>query len=177
LITLLIILAEIGFWIFILLGFVIRYFLKKPRLSIWILGATPLIDLLLLIFVTIDLNNGAEATFAHTIAAIYIGVSIAFGKQMITWADIRFQYYFLKIDNRPIKLFGIERGKKEIRSFMQHLVAYLIGGILLIGMIYFSSDETSTDNILATLRYWSIILGIDFLISISYVLFPPSKKS
>lgn len=175
-ITFFIILAEISYWIFILLGLVTRYIIKQEKLSIWLFGATPLIDLMLLIFTVFDLKNGTEATFAHALAAIYIGVSIAYGKQMIKWADIQFQYYFLKIDNRPAKLFGIERGKKEMEGFFKHLIAYLIGGIFLVGMIYFLNNATNTENLMATWRIWSIILGIDFLISFSYILFPTSKK-
>lgn len=175
-ITFLIILAEICFWIFILLGLVTRYTFKKEKLSIWLLGATPLIDLMLLVFTVFDLKNGKEATLVHALAAIYIGVSVAFGKQMIRWADIKFQYYFLKIDNRPEKLFGMERGKKEIGGFFKHLIAYFIGATIIVGMNYFLSNATDTEKLLDTLRTWSIILAIDFLISVSYLLFPTTKK-
>lgn len=174
--TFFIILAEISFWIFILLGLMTRYIIKQGKLSIWFFGATPLIDFTLLILTIFDLKNGADATMAHGIAAIYIGVSIAYGKQMIKWADIKFQYYFLKIDNRPAKLYGMERGKKEIRDFFKHLIAYLIGGTFLWGMIYFLGNKTNTENLMNTWRIWSTILGIDFIISISYLLFPTKKK-
>ena len=176
-ITTLIILAEISFWIFILLGFFTRYVLKKKKMSLWLLGATPVIDLLLLIFVVIDLSGGAEATFAHTIAAIYLGVSIAFGKSMIAWADVQFQYYFLKTDKRPPKLYGLARGKKELIGFSQHLLAYFIGGLLLAGMFFFLDNESSREVIIDTFRLWSLILGIDFVIALSYVLFPSRKKT
>ncbi|MFS0639141.1 hypothetical protein AB1K84_25035 [Mesobacillus foraminis] len=134
-ITILIILTEIGFWIFILAGLVMRYLLKKEKLSLWLFGMTPLIDLLLLLFTAFDLKNGADANFAHGLVAIYIGVSIAYGKQMIRWADRQFQYYFLKIDNRPKKLYGRERGKKEMLGLFRHLMAFIIGGAFLGGMI------------------------------------------
>ncbi|MBE4907251.1 hypothetical protein IMZ08_04150 [Bacillus luteolus] len=175
-ITFLIILAEICFWIFILAGLVTRYILKKEKLSIWLLGSTPLIDLLLLVFTVIDLKSGGQATFVHALAAIYIGVSIAFGKQMITWADRQFKYYVLKIDERPGKLYGVERGKKEIEGFFRHVLAYLIGAALLMGMHYLARNSTDTEALLGTLRTWSVVLGIDFLISFSYYLFPNSKK-
>ncbi|SFA70594.1 MULTISPECIES: hypothetical protein [unclassified Bacillus (in: firmicutes)] len=175
-ITFLIILAEVCFWIFIILGLVTRYVFKKEKLSILLFGATPLIDLILLIFTAFDLKSGAEATFVHALAAIYIGVSLAFGKQMIKWADIKFQYHFLKIDNRPAKLFGIERGKKEMEGFFRHLIAYLIGATLLVGMKYLLKETTDTEYLISTLRTWSVILGLDFFISLSYRLFPTTKK-
>lgn len=175
-ITILIILAEVSFWILIIAGLVTRYIFKKEKLSIWLFAATPLIDLMLLLFTVFDLKGGKEATFVHALAAIYIGVSIAFGKQMIEWADVKFQYYFLKIDNRPAKLFGIERGKKELAGFLKHLLAYIIGATVIVGMNYFLKNSTDTENLMAALRTWSIILGIDFLISSSYMLFPTTKK-
>lgn len=175
-ITFFIVMAEVCFWIFILLGLVTRYIFKKEKLSIWLFGATPLIDLILLILTVLDLKSGAEATIVHALAAIYIGVSIAFGKQMIQWADIKFQYHFLKIDNRPAKLYGIERGKKEMEGFFRHLIAYLIGATLLLGMNYLLSNSTDTEPLMATLRTWTVILGLDFCISLSYRVFPTTKK-
>lgn len=176
-ITILIILAEIGFWIFILAGLVTRYLLKKEKLSLWLFGMTPLIDLMLLLFTAFDLKNGADANFAHGLAAIYIGVSIAYGKQMIQWADRQFRYYFLKIDNRPKKLYGLERGKKEMLGFLRHLMAFIIGGAFLGGMIYLSGKGSSNaETLMGVWNKWSIILGIDFLISLSYILFPYGRK-
>ncbi|MCA1032446.1 hypothetical protein LCL95_15530 [Bacillus timonensis] len=175
-IAFLIILAEVCFWVFIVLGLVARYVFKKENLSIWLFASTPIIDLLLLVFTVLDLKNGEVATFIHGLAAVYIGVSIAFGKQMIKWADINFQYYFLKEDNRPAKLFGIERGKKEIKGFLKHLFAFIIGATILAGMNYFLRDYTNTVTLMTTLRIWLIILGIDFIISMNYFLFPTSTK-
>lgn len=176
-ITFLIVMAEVCFWIFIILGLVTRYVFEKEKLSIWLFGVTPLIDLILLIFTVFDLKSGAEATFVHALAAIYIGISIAFGKQMIKWADIKFKYHFLKIDNRPAKLFGIERGKKEMEGFFRHLIAYLIGATLLVGLKYLLRDTTTDEGqLMATLRTWSVILGLDFFISLSYRVFPTTKK-
>lgn len=175
-ITFLIIFAEIAFWVFIIIGLITRYVFKKEKLSIWLLAATPLIDVFLLIFTFFDLKNGEEANVVHALAAIYIGVSIAFGKQMIKWADIKFQYYFLKIDNKPAKLYGVERGKKELQGFFRHFIAYIIGATIIGGMNYLLGDSTDTKALMATWRTWSIILGIDFLISVSYYLFPTSKK-
>jgi uncharacterized membrane protein YraQ (UPF0718 family) len=176
LITFLIVLAEILFWFCIIVGLITRYIFKKEKVSIWLLGSTPLIDLLLLLFTVFDLKNGEQASMVHALAAIYIGVSIGFGKQMINWADIKFKFYVLKIDERTGKLYGIERGKKEIEGFFRHVLAYAIGAGILAGMHYFLKDSTDTEVLMGTLRTWSLVLGIDFLISFSYYLFPNSKK-
>lgn len=170
-----IILAEISFWIFIAAGLMARYLFKKSRLSLWLLGATPLIDALLIILTVMDLKNGGEAQFAHALATIYIGVSIAFGKQMIHWADDQFQYFILKTKRRPPKTQGIEKGKKEVKGWLRHLLAYIIGGGCMGAMIWLL-PETNTEAIFNTWRVWSLALLIDFVISFSYLLFPSHSK-
>ncbi len=76
------------------------------QVGLILLAMTPVIDLILIITMSVDLLNGAKATVPHGIAAVYIGVSIAFGKQMIQWADERFKYYVLKEGNLPEKKTG-----------------------------------------------------------------------
>ncbi|WP_353682039.1 hypothetical protein [Thermobacillus sp.] len=85
-----IIACEIGFWLFVLAGLACRYLIGKRRLGGVLLASTILVDVALLIFTTIDIRNGATAGFFHGLAAVYIGVSIVFGKQMIRWADGKF---------------------------------------------------------------------------------------
>ncbi len=76
--------CEITFWIVIILGLVTRYVFKKQTLGLVLLALTPVIDILLLIVTGVDLYNGATATIVHGIAAVYIGVSLAFGKSMVS---------------------------------------------------------------------------------------------
>ena len=42
----------------------------------------------------IDLRAGATADVFHGLAAIYVGVSVAFGHRMIRWADEHFAHRF-----------------------------------------------------------------------------------
>ena len=98
----LIIVCEVLFWVFVLAGLVARYIFKKEKLGAFLLICTPLVDVLLLVVTFIDLKNGAVATTVHGIAAIYIGVSIAFGHQMIKWADERFAAKFVG-GKKPVK--------------------------------------------------------------------------
>ena len=55
-----------------------------------------MLDLILLVSTSLDLYHGATAELPHAIAAVYIAVSIVFGKSMIQWADERFQYILRK---------------------------------------------------------------------------------
>lgn len=168
----LIIACEIGFWFFVLAGLAARYILKKKKLGTILLICTPIVDLILLIATVLDLKNGANATIVHGIAAIYIGVSIAFGHQMIKWADERFSYRFGN-GNKPVKIkYGKAHARKERLGWIRHLLSWLIGGGILMGIILYIDDYSQTEQLMRTIQIWSIILVIDFIVSFSYTLFP-----
>lgn len=160
--------CEILFWVFILAGFIMRYIANREKFGLFLLAMTPVIDFLLLIITGIDLYRGATATKAHAIAAVYIGVSIAFGKSMIQWADERFRYYIVKQGEKPIQRVGLEYAKHYFKGWLRHLLAYCIGASLLLGLVFWINDPTRTEALSAIFKVWSLALGIDFLISISY---------
>lgn len=168
--------CEIMFWIVIVLGLVTRYVFKLNRLGLFFLALTPVIDLILLIITGIDLYHGATATQAHAIAAVYIGISIAFGKSMIQWADERFQYYVTKQGSKPAKRFGMEHAKHYMKGYVRHVIAYVIGAGLLAGMNYFINDPTRTAALSGMIKIWSIVLSIDLIITISYFIWPKKQK-
>jgi hypothetical protein len=172
-----IIICEIGFWVVILAGLVSRYLLKKEKLGLFFLALTPLVDLILLIATGLDLYNGAIANIAHGLAAVYIGVSLAYGKGMIQWADKRFQYYYLKQGDKPIKKYGLEFALQNIKGWGKHVFAYLVGIALLGTVVYFVNDASRTEALLTVIKVWSLVLGIDLLISISYFLWPRKPSS
>lgn len=176
-----IIAAEIAFWIVIIAGLFTRYVLKAKKLSIIFLYSTPFIDLILLILTAIDLKNGADASIAHGVAAIYIGVSIAYGKTMIKWADEKFQSLILKKGLKKKPLFGVDKGIYEMKMWIRHFLAFIIGGILLVLMALYVGEGTlvneNTFSLMRVLSIWGIVLGIDFLISFSYIIFPKRKPT
>lgn len=101
-IGILIIICEISFWLFVLLGLFSRYVLGKNKVGATLLLATPIIDLLLVIFTIADINKGSEITVFHGLAAVYLGVTIAFGHSMIKWMDAHFSYRFAA-GEKPVK--------------------------------------------------------------------------
>ncbi|PSA96023.1 hypothetical protein C6370_01360 [Bacillus atrophaeus] len=169
--------CEIAFWVVIALGLVTRYVFKRNKLGFLLLALTPVIDLILLITTSIDLYRGAAATQAHAIAAVYIGISVAFGKSMIQWADERFQYYVNKQGTKPVKRFGMDFAKHYAKSLVRHALAYLIGAGLLVGMIYFINEPSRTEALSGILKLWTIVLGIDAVITISYFIWPKKAKA
>ena len=169
----LIIAAEITFWLMLLSGLAARYLLRRRRLGMALLAATPVVDLALLAATTTDLRQGGEAALPHALAAVYIGVSVAWGKQMVSWADARFAYRFAggPPPERPPQT-GRLHAARQRREWLRHLVAWATGtsllgiGVLLVG------DLDRTSALLNVAAFWSLILAIDFVISFSYTLRP-----
>ncbi|SFK09389.1 hypothetical protein SAMN04487936_10772 [Halobacillus dabanensis] len=164
--------SEVGFWVVIAAGLVTRYIFKKKKAGLFLLALTPVIDLILLVATSVHLWTGATATIAHAIAAVYIGVSIAFGKSMIEWADVRFQYYITKEGPRPQKLSGIPHAKHYFKSWLQHVLAYVIGAAFLVSLIFLIGDPSRTEALSSALKLWTVVLGIDFLIAASHFIWP-----
>lgn len=160
--------CEILFWVFIIMGLITRYTLKREKLGLFLLAMTPVVDVLLLIITGVDLYQGATATKAHAIAAVYIGISIAFGKSMIQWADERFKYYIVKQGVKPPKRVGLDYAKHYFKGWLRHLLAYCIGAGLLLGIVFLINDPSRTEALSTIFKVWSLVLSIDFLISISY---------
>ena len=172
-----ILLAEIAFWVVISAGLVSRYIWKRQRLSIVLLALTPVIDLALLMLTAIDLRNGQAASVVHGIAAIYIGISVAYGKTMIEWADDKFHQWILKQPKEKVRLFGKAKGIHELTMWSRHIVSYGIGSALLYGMIQYIGESGNTDVFWEMIKYWGIIVLIDGAISISYILLSKEKKA
>ena len=170
-----IIVAEVGFWVVIVLGLIARYGFERKRLGGFLLALTPVINLFLLFFTSIDLLKGGTATEIHALAAVYMGISIVFGMNLIRWADERFLYYFKKVGKRPEQKVGYEYARLSMRGFVQHLCAYTIGAGILLILIFLVKDATRTEIFYIALKIWSIVLSIDFLISIAYFIWPRGK--
>lgn len=67
--------------------------------------------------------------------------------------------------------------KHYAKSLVRHALAYLIGAGLLVGMIYFINDPSRTEALSGILKLWTIVLGIDAIITISYFIWPKKAKA
>ncbi|MNW32688.1 hypothetical protein D3C74_96340 [compost metagenome] len=175
-----IIACEIAFWVFVVAGLSVRYVLGLKRLGAVMLMVTPVIDVILLVATIMDLQRGAMASMVHGLAAVYVGVSIAYGHKMIAWADRRFLYWF-KGGEKPVtqKLYGRECARQERSGWYRHLLSWCIGCGVLLAMIWWVGDTERTMAFASLVRVWGIILAIDFAVSFSYTLWPrkiPDKK-
>jgi hypothetical protein len=170
--------CEVAFWVVLLSGLTARYVLRRPRLGAALLVATPLVDVVLLALTVIDLRGGATASVAHALAAVYIGVSLAFGHSIVRWADARFAHRFAGAPAPvPPPRSGAAHAARARRGWLRHLLAWAIGVSLLLAGVAVVGDADRTEALLETAGLWTLVLGVDFLVSFSYTLFPRRSAS
>jgi hypothetical protein len=166
--------CEIGFWVVLLTGLVFRYLLRLPRIGAVLLAGVPLVDLVLLVTSALDLRyGGGEAGFAHGLAAIYLGVSVAWGPSMVRWADSRFAHRLAggPPPSRPPKT-GAGHARHERHQWVRHLLAWTVGCALLLGGIALVGDVDRAQALTNIAGGWTLVLLIDLLWSFSYTFWP-----
>ncbi|MCO5973884.1 hypothetical protein [Actinoallomurus soli] len=173
---LLIVGCEIGFWVLLMTGLATRYLLRARRLGNVLLVGVPMVDVVLLAASVVDLRRGAPASPAHGLAAIYIGVSLAFGHQMIRWADQRFAHRFAG-GPAPVKAprTGRAHAAHERGQWLRHLLAYVVGAAALGVFTLLVGDVHRTLKLWAVMVPWGLVLAIDFVISFSYTVAPRKR--
>jgi hypothetical protein len=159
--------CEIGFWVLLAAGMATRYLLRLPRLGLVLLAMVPLVDVVLLVASVIDIRSGAEPAFKHSLAAIFIGVSVGFGHQSLKWADGWAAYKFAD-GPRPRKprKGSREKVRHERRGWCRHVIAYLVGVGVMVALGLVSGK--GWDALTGPAWTWTIVLVVDGLISFSY---------
>ncbi|WP_018179570.1 hypothetical protein [Jongsikchunia kroppenstedtii] len=175
-IAVLIAVCEIGFWVTLVAGLIARYLLRRPKLGAALLIAAPAIDLFLLICVAVDLFNGGTASWQHGLAAIYIAFSVAYGPQIVAWADIRFVHRFAG-GPAPQRLSGtaytLKCWKDVLRTLLMAAIASGISG----GLIVLVDDTERTRELTTNFRIVGIILVVDVLWAVSYTIWPKKDRA
>jgi hypothetical protein len=173
-----IIACEIGFWVVLGAGLVSRYLLGRRRAGATLLALAPAVDLVLLIATVIDLSDGGTASFAHGLAAAYIGFSVAFGHGLMRWADARFAHRFAGGPApRRKPRHGRARARYEWREFGKAVVAWAVSCGLLAAAIVIVGDSDRTEALSAWLLRLTIVLAIWSLWPITYTLWPAKPRS
>ena len=166
-----IVLCEVGFWVVLLAGLAVRYLARRPRLGAVLLTLVPAIDLVLLALVAADLLQGGTASWQHGAAAIYIGLSVAFGRQMIAWADVRFAHRFAG-GAAPKKLAGREYTAKCWQDVLRTLLMVIIAAAILGTLILVANDPAQTEALSGFFRVLGTIFAIDLIWAVSYTAWP-----
>ena len=162
--------CEIGFWVLLGAGLAARYLLKARALSTVLLVSVPLVDVALLAFSVIDLRRGGEAGTTHGLAAVYLGVSVAYGHRMLSWADQRFAHRFAggPPPVRPPAKGTRERAAYERRMWLRHLTAYVVAGLILGLFTALVGDAGRTLALWNVMRLWTLVLVIDGFVAFGY---------
>ncbi len=165
--------CEVGFWVLLVCGLLARYVLRARTLSTVLLVSVPLVDVVLLAVSVIDLRRGGAAGIEHGLAAVYLGVSIAFGHRMVRWADQRFARRFAggPAPVRPPRA-GRAHAARQRRQWLRHLLAYGIAVVVLGVFTALVGDLDRTAPLWAVMWPWTIALVVDFVVSFSYSLSP-----
>jgi hypothetical protein len=170
--------AEVAFWVLLGAGLSARYLLGRRRLGAVLLALTPVVDLVVLVASVLDLRGGAIATTWHGLAAVYIGVSVAFGPRIVAWADARFAHRFAGAPRppRPPRR-GREHARREREGWYRHVLAYAIGAALIVAATALVGDAERTDALRQLLGVWTLVLAIDFAVSFSCTLWPRGGRA
>ncbi len=157
--------CEIAFWLFLLSGLLVRYLFDLKRLSSALLICVPLVDVVLLAATTIDLSRGAVATYAHGLAAAYIGFSVAFGSVTIGWVDAWFAYKYAGA-KRPASAptHGWKLIRSEIFWWLRCVLAVAVTQTLVYAAIFFVDDPHRTEqlNLWLKIPLFTVVLWFIF---------------
>jgi hypothetical protein len=104
--------------------------------------------------VKLVLEAGTTATFAHGLAAVYVGFTVAFGPIAIRWADAHFAHRFAS-GPAPAKApsggWGIVRF--DLALWLRSIGAWIIALALIEALVAYVGDEAATEPLLAWYKY------------------------
>ncbi|GAQ66369.1 hypothetical protein [Streptomyces scabiei] len=169
----LIIACEVGFWVLLALALAVRYLLKRRRTSVVLLLCEPVLELVLFVVTAIDLKNGAEPSWEHGIAALYIGFTVGYGHYMIgrmdAWAAHR-----LGGGPRPAgpPKYGMARARHEGKLWVRTVVAAGVALTLLQLAVWYVGDDGNVDS-LRSFQWLALRgAGIHGLVALAYTIWP-----
>ncbi|MFE2042195.1 hypothetical protein ACFXAZ_14925 [Streptomyces sp. NPDC059477] len=177
----LIIACEVAFWVLLALGLAARYLLRWQRTSVVLLLCEPLLEVVLFVVAAIDLRGGAEPSWKHGIAALYIGFTVAYGHYTITWLDGHAAHRFAGAPRPPKPpAYGMARAVHEGKLWIRTVVAAAVAGALLQAAIRYVGDGGDTSS-LRSFQWAALrVAGIHGLIALTYAIWPkkaPAESS
>ncbi|WP_200303852.1 hypothetical protein [Streptomyces adelaidensis] len=169
----LIIACEVGFWVLLALALAVRYLLKRRRTSVVLLLCEPVLELVLFVVTAIDLRNGAEPSWEHGLAALYIGFTVGYGHYMIRWLDGHAAHR-LAGGPRPAAppKYGMARARHEGGLWLRTVVAAGVALVLLQGAVWYVGDGGDVDSLRSF--QWAALraAGIHGLVALAYLIWP-----
>ncbi|MEV5881481.1 hypothetical protein AB0L74_01900 [Streptomyces sp. NPDC052020] len=177
----LIVACEIGFWVLLAAGVTFRYLLKMPRTGLALLLCEPLLEVVLLVVTAVDLKNGADPSWKHGLAALYIGYTVGHGHRTVKWLDGHAAH---RLGGGPKPAgpprYGMARARHEGSVWLGTLLAAAVATGLLQLAVWYVGDPGRTTS----LESWQATAwraaGIHGLIALSYAIWPkkgPADRS
>jgi hypothetical protein len=156
-----ILLCEVGFWVLLALGLLARYGFRLRRTSAVLLASVPVVDLVLLVVTTIDLQRGGVATAAHGLAAAYIAFSVVFGHRTIRAVDARVAHRFAGGPRpvRPATPTGPAAARAAWDAWVRGFAAWSIATALLGAAVLLVGDPARTRALVDWIAWLSTALG------------------
>lgn len=168
----LIIACEVGFWALLAGGLALRYLAKMPRLGAAVLLCEPLLELVLLVVTTLDLRGGAEPSWKHGLAALYIGYTVSYGHYTVKWLDGHAAYR-LAAGPRPA---GAGYGRARAVHEWKLLVRTVVAAAVAIGLLQAAAWYVGGSGDTGSLRGWQgaalRVVAIHALIALTYTIWP-----
>ncbi|MFE6284489.1 hypothetical protein [Streptomyces sp. NPDC057877] len=169
----LIIVCEVGFWVLLALGLAVRYLLKWRRTSVALLLCEPLLEVVLFVATAIDLRNGAEPSWEHGLAALYIGFTVAYGHYTIRWLDGHAAH---RLAGAPKPTgpprYGLPRAAHEGRLWLRTVLAAAVACALLQGAVWYVGDSGDVSSLRSFQWVALRAAGIHGVIALTYLLWP-----
>jgi hypothetical protein len=168
----LIIACEVGFWVLLAAGLAVRYLLKRRRTGVVLLLCEPILELVLFVVTAVDLRNGAEPSWEHGLAALYIGFTVAYGHYTIGRLDAHAAHRLAGAPRPPKPpRYGMARARHEGRLWLRTLLAAAVACVLLQAAVwYVGAGDTSS---LRAFQWVALrAAGIHGLIALTYLVWP-----
>ncbi|MDX3386677.1 hypothetical protein PV682_35310 [Streptomyces niveiscabiei] len=169
----LIIACEVAFWVLLALGLTFRYALKMPRTGLALLLCEPLLEIVLLAVTAMDLRDGAQPSWHHGIAAVYIGFTVGLGHSTIKWADAQVSHRFFD-GPPPVKppKYGMARALHEWKVAARWILAAAVAAGLLQAAVWYVGDSGETGSLRSWQTRMLYVIGINVIIAGAYTVFP-----
>ncbi|MFC8914563.1 hypothetical protein ACFT5C_02220 [Streptomyces sp. NPDC057116] len=169
----LIVVCEVGFWVLLAAGLATRYLLRMPRTGAALLLCEPLLEVVLLVVTAMDLRNGAEPSWKHGLAALYIGYTVGHGHRTVKWLDGHAAHRLAGAP-RPAgpPRYGTARARHEGRIWLGTLLGAVVATVLLWLAILYVGDASRTGSLESWMgAAWRAAL-LHGLVALSYAVWP-----
>ncbi|MGX1914363.1 hypothetical protein ACWIID_36925 [Streptomyces phaeochromogenes] len=169
----LIIACEVGFWVLLAAGLAVRYLLKMRCTSVVLLLCEPILEVVLFVVTAIDLKRGAEPSWEHGLAALYIGFTVAYGHYTIRWLDGHASHRIAGGPHPPKPpRYGMARARHEGRIWARTVVAAAVACALLQGAVLYVGDAGDVSSLRSFQGAALRAAGIHGLIALTYLIWP-----